>query len=742
MSDKEKRYEVFEEEEEPKKPKSDTEDLPFVSYRDTDNGSFRGSLWSQSLNNNDKTVENEIPETKESPEEEWPTHVLPETTDSDLLKEFSIGDPEENAQNVTIEPDTEVSEGIVTTPEDSVFEGRNDESNKKEHEASPEPAVEKPDEEEVSTSQEQTTDEVDSDEGVKEESTVENTEEENMESLSDTRQPQKGWFKRIFTKKDKAVDVPKEESVDENEETGASSEPERKESIVKPMGLIEEMGLPPRKKSRWSFKKNAIDPEDSELLEPLDISDAESSPEETSPEEKDGDSHEEEMSSENEGDETSESEADTRDKPVEPKPKRIKPLLYIVGGGVVVGAALMFAFSQSEGNPLSSLLSNTFGTEEGVELSDGFVPPTEVPTPIPVDPSVDPTIPVEAPTEEDKEKVDPKMQELERKLKPVFESFKGYIDVVEKTDQKIVVKGTITNEYLIEVNRLVRAIQIESLPYMEDKVSVIQVDLNKGKTLMTYETSKTVIDFISELNYEDRHSSQLWWRKTTALKNGRNIKATQTKDRLYVEYMHPIYPAVETPPAEQKEETTSSDEKSEPKKKDPAEDEYTVYENNMFGLFFEHLKGIEVEEEVEDNKTLYVQSKETKDSLFAFKIKTSTEHTKLTGTEEEKRKKLFVQNTLALEKENPDYVALKKNTLENFVKQDIEVQSYEVKEKNVTYYVIYALAVVGDHSYEFYITQESEDGLEAELLLLSTNLGNEEIVSPTDDTKNKESEEE
>lgn len=127
-------------------------------------------------------------------------------------------------------------------------------------------------------------------------------------------------------------------------------------------------------------------------------------------------------------------------------------------------------------------------------------------------------------------------------LVPILKTLNGTVDSVEKYNGTIRINATIKKGDLLDINRVVRMSQIETYPYLIEDLGSTQIFITFGKNIYSFETSKTVIEFIAKLNYEDRHSAQMWWQKTRAYKNGINIKASQVKDRLYVEYLHPIFP--------------------------------------------------------------------------------------------------------------------------------------------------------------------------------------------------------
>lgn len=229
------------------------------------------------------------------------------------------------------------------------------------------------------------------------------------------------------------------------------------------------------------------------------------------------------------------------------KQKKKKKIFFIVAGFLVVAIITSGSLLLIKDEDGKTLLSQILGKEE---------PLTSQPT-IPVNNNNDnawtgdgenpfePNLPVEEPVTEEEEEIgiqDSHTEAISQALIPILEPLKGSVDSVEKYNGTIRVNATIKKGDILDINRMIRMAQIETYPYLIGDLKSTQVFVTFGKNIYSFETSKTVIEFIAKLNYEDRHSAQMWWQKTRAYKNGVNIKASLVKDRLYVEYLHPIFP--------------------------------------------------------------------------------------------------------------------------------------------------------------------------------------------------------
>lgn len=108
------------------------------------------------------------------------------------------------------------------------------------------------------------------------------------------------------------------------------------------------------------------------------------------------------------------------------------------------------------------------------------------------------------------------------------------------------VKGVVKEDDLLILNRLARDIQKEVSPFLRpDKVEGINnirvsLDTKDGETY-TWVTETKIIDYIAQLTYEDRHSSQMWWDTSEIFKDGSFYKVSLDRKHLYVPSPHPVW---------------------------------------------------------------------------------------------------------------------------------------------------------------------------------------------------------
>lgn len=419
-----------------------------------------------------------------------------------------------------------------------------------------------------------------------------------------------------------------------------------------------------------------------------------------------------------------------------------RPLFLVLAGLLLIGivAAVLFLPKSDSG-----FIGGLFGEEEDLL--------TETPSTLPIP---EDNLPPEEGFEEgsegpfieevEEEKVDKNLpvedaytEELKTRLSPVFMQFNSKLTEVSKTKGVIHIKGDVKTEDLMEINRLVRVVQSTSYPFLIDGLVSTNVQLSKGKTLYSFETSKTVIEFIAKLNYEDRHSAQMWWSKTTAHKNGRNLKASLVKDRLYVDYPHPIFEEAEV---EQATEGAVEDQKEGVAEKplNPEDYEtYATYENKDYGLFFDHPRDTTVGGSVDtESNKLTVSSKTDKILPLSFKVEAGEE--KIEGSEQEKLAKFFAASTSALEKANTNYkVNTEESSDTNFTGQKFLIRNYTVKDSTVDYSVILAATVIGDKTYLFTIIHSEDSQQDAKWIYKSSNLGETALLSlPNEDGEKEE----
>lgn len=129
---------------------------------------------------------------------------------------------------------------------------------------------------------------------------------------------------------------------------------------------------------------------------------------------------------------------------------------------------------------------------------------------------------------------DAQTEELTHIITPIFKEFGGKVESVEKDIDRIVIKGDVGPYGLMELNEMVRRVQIESYPYLIETLSQTEVVLNQKGTKFRYLTKDSTIHFITRLNYEDRHSSQIWWEQSIVTRNGINMKADINNENIYL----------------------------------------------------------------------------------------------------------------------------------------------------------------------------------------------------------------
>lgn len=426
-------------------------------------------------------------------------------------------------------------------------------------------------------------------------------------------------------------------------------------------------------------------------------------------------------------------------KPFNPKGNN-RTLFFALAGVLVIGivAAVVFLPKSDSG-----FLGGLFGGEEDLLVEAPATLPLSEDTP----PDLEEGDGSEGPFIEEvaeEEKVDKNLpvedaytEELKTRLSPIFLQFDSKLTEVTKTKGVIHIKGTVKTEDLMEINRLVRVVQSASYPFLIDGLATTNVQLSKGKTLYSFETNKTVIEFIAKLNYEDRHSAQMWWSKTTAHKNGRNLKASLVKDRLYVDYPHPIFEEVEAEePAEGSAVGNKEGEVEKPLNPEDYET-YETYENEDYGLFFDHPLDTEVGGSIDtESNKLTVSSKTPKILPISFQVEAGEE--KIEGSEQEKLAKFFAASTSALEKANSNYkVSTEESSDTNFTGQKFLIRNYSVKEATADYSVILAATVIGDKTYLFTIIHSEDAQQDAKWIYKSSNLGETALLSPTDEEGDK-----
>lgn len=758
-------------------------DIPYVSYRDEKKGLFDGDLSSFEMEDNTE-VDKEKEEEKSSLEDilfvdygQKPTDL--EDTEKEV-KEFELDLNGTSIGDFSFETLSK-EEGI--TEEENVFVPY-EESEEREEPIEIKPLDEK-EETPVSPAEEKVEEEPK--EEVSEPIT-EDTVEENTEETSDTEDgfitrvakntKKKGFFASLFSKKKKQQEEPTEEIAteevkpeeDTNEENTNDSalvdentlSLDSSEEVTIPSETTEEEtpSLEDKPEEEFTFlsldKSEEEKGEENEVVSPELLEDATLEVEQLNTE---GENSEEPVIEDTEAGGTVEDSNPPTEEGEKPKKKGIKSpftsmskrTIFWGAFGLVTAAILatLFLLPSGDGEGLFGSLLGGDSSETVVEpvVDQGQpVPPITNET-FEEQPQVDPNNPNGLP-EDQQDVVDQEMMALSQNLKPLFDSFGAYVDEVVKTEGKIVIKGTIKHEDLFEINRLVRMAQVESYPYLVGSLNKTEVHLHKGKTTYAYETSKTVVEFLSKLNYEDRHSSQLWWRKSSTLKNGRNLKATLVKDRLYVDYLHPIYPEeVKTPAAEgEAGEGTEGDSTK------PAEggeeggltpdkyDQYNTFENDKYGLFFDYPKSIEVKETTvtEDGfEALMVSNKDGKDLPFGFNVVAGAASSKGVDTnksgEEAASKMLFLYLTNEIEKENPEFEVIEKEKeLTNFSGQKVLTRKYKVNTQVQDYHLTFGTVLINNSFYMFSISHEKEDSLDAELMLKSSNLGDIKEASDKD----------
>lgn len=757
-------------------------DIPYVSYRDEKKGVFDGDLSSFEMEDNTE-VDKEEEQEKSSLEDilfvdygQKPTDL--EDTEKEV-KEFELDLNGTSIGDFSFET-LDKEEGI--TEEENVFVPY-EESEEREEPIEIKPLEEKeetpvfPAEEKV---EEEPKEEVS-------EPTTEELVEENAEETSNTEDgfitrvakntKKKGFFASLFSKKKKKQEEPTEEIAteevkpeeDTNEENTNDSalvdentpSLDSSEEVTIPTETIEEETSSLEDKPEEEFTFLSLDKSEEEKAEENEDNSLEllnAAILEAEQLNSEGENSEEPAIEDTEAGETVE-DSNSLAEEGNPKKKGIKNpfasmskrTIFWGAFGVVTAAILatLFLLPSGDGEGLFGSLLGGDSSETVVEpvVDQGQpVPPITNET-FEEQPQVDPNNPNGLP-EEQQDVVDQEMMALSQNLKPIFDSFGAYVDEVVKTEGKIVIKGTIKHEDLFEINRLVRMAQVESYPYLVGSLNKTEVHLHKGKTIYSYETSKTVVEFLSKLNYEDRHSSQLWWRKSSTMKNGRNLKATLVKDRLYVDYLHPIYPEeVKTPVAEgEAGEGTEGDSTK------PAEggeeggltpdkyDQYNTFENDEFGLFFDYPKSIETKETTlteDDNKLLSVKNKDGKNLPFGFEVVSGPASAKgidtAKATGDSANNMLFLAITSEVEKSNATYeVSKKESTVTNFSGQKLLVRTYKAKSDIQDYYVTVATTLIGENFYMFKISHEKEDSLDAELMIKSSNLGDIKESSDSD----------
>lgn len=261
--------------------------------------------------------------------------------------------------------------------------------------------------------------------------------------------------------------------------------------------------------------------------------------------EEENDLSNEELVDEENADNSLEEESDNPENPEDKKQKKKKKIFFIVAGFLVAAIVTSGSLLLIKDEDGTTLFSQIFG-EEDVSTSEPTIPVNN-------DNSwtddgnnqFDPNETIEEPVIEEEKEIgiqDSHTEAISQALIPILEPLKGTVDSVEKYNGTIRVNATIKKGDLLDINRMIRMAQIETYPYLIGDLKSTQIFVTFGKNIYSFETSKTVIEFIAKLNYEDRHSAQMWWQKTRAYKNGVNIKASLVKDRLYVEYLHPIFP--------------------------------------------------------------------------------------------------------------------------------------------------------------------------------------------------------
>lgn len=409
-----------------------------------------------------------------------------------------------------------------------------------------------------------------------------------------------------------------------------------------------------------------------------------------------------------------------------------RKLFFLLAGllSIGIGVALIFLPNSDDG-----FLKSLFGGEKDLlAQSPATLPITDTSNPYIEDQGSEGPF-LEEVTEETVDKnlpiEDAYTEELKTRLAPVFLAFNSNLTEVSKTKGVIQIKGTVYTDDLLEINRLVRMAQSTSYPFLIEGLNSTNVQLLKGKSLYAFETNKTVIEFIAKLNYEDRHSAQMWWSKTSAHKNGRNLKASLIKDRLYVDYPHPIFGE---PPVKEEVVTEVEEGASIEKPLNPEDyDTYKEYEDTNYGLFFEYPQDIEVGGSIDtESSKLTVISKTDKILPLSFKVQAGEEN--IEGTDEEKLSKFFAASTNTVEKALGNFKITSEESADtNFTGQKFLIRNYTIKESTADYSVIIAATIIENKTYLFTITHSAEKAQDAKWIYKSSNLG--ETASPSVDSE-------
>lgn len=434
------------------------------------------------------------------------------------------------------------------------------------------------------------------------------------------------------------------------------------------------------------------------------------------------------------------------DKPKDPK----KKLFFILAGFIIIlilGLLVLSFVKDTEGN---TYIDKLFGIES--EQSEPTIPIDSNIENNYGEPSENPVFeePIVEENTEPEGIVDEHTIAIQEALKQYYEPLKGEVLTVEKFNGVIRVDATIKKGNLLDINRLVRITQIESYPYLINELQATQVSITFGKHFYSFETGKPIIEFIAKLNYEDRHSAQMWWDKTKAYKNGTNLKASLIKDRLYVETLHPIYPEIE----QEKEEDEASVEEgakgSETSKdgtntgsdsgssKDPGtgtsdKNPMTqLHSNEKEGFGFKYPADSDIKDKTLTEDEIVTTIAETTKLLPVGVKFTATKNT-IEGKDGEVLSKAFAIETSALEDSNTAYKQTKqKQEGTTFEGLKYLTRQYEFKDDVQNYYIDFTVYVAYGKTYTFSVTYANPNDSLPEYLTKSVVLKEvlEEVKPP------------
>lgn len=317
---------------------------------------------------------------------------------------------------------------------------------------------------------------------------------------------------------------------------------------------------------------------------------------------------------------------------------------------------------------------------------------------------------------------------IQEVLGQTFELVNGSVKKVSKTKSSIRIEGEVKKGSILDLNRLVRIAQIESYPYMIEDIQSVEVIISYGKNYYSYVTSIKIIEFIAKLNYEDRHSAQMWWSKTKVNKNGINLKSELIKDRLYVETLHPIYPEIIENEAEDQESVNQAE-----KEGSDASGEIgsTIGESTHTKdeLTFTHPKTMILKEKTltEDGKeTVVIETAEKLPSGLTVKISESA------IAEDKSKTPLLDAFNLSVGKVEQSNVNYKTVTASqsgtSFHGATYMTRKYSITNDLQTYYVWHTVSLDNGKLYEFTITSAKNNDINLELILKSIKI--EKLVAP------------